>query len=107
MGQLKDTLSSFWNNIQVKLFPWIEEELPPLTEKQQQLITILEVVRIEDFIPSSYSGFRGRPQESRKAIARSFIAKSVYNMSTTKMLIERLHSDVSLRRICGYEEKSD
>ncbi|MCK4842234.1 MAG: hypothetical protein KAT04_10190 [Methylococcales bacterium] len=28
-------------------------------------------------------------------------------MPTTRILIERLHSDVLLRRICGWERKSD
>lgn len=106
MGQLKTTLSQYWNSIQGNLFPWLEEELPPLTEKQQQLVTILEIVRIEQFLPSFCPGFRGRPEHSRQAIARSFVAKAVYNIPTTTMLIERLHSDISLRRICGWESKN-
>ena len=34
---LRDTLSMYWPTIQGNLFPWLEEELGPLTEKQQQL----------------------------------------------------------------------
>ena len=49
MGQLTDTLSKYWEKIQGSLFSWLEEELDPLTEKQQQLIAILELVRIEEF----------------------------------------------------------
>ena len=30
----------------------VREELDPLTEKQQKLITILELVRIEQFLPT-------------------------------------------------------
>ena len=107
MGQLKQTVSQYWNRIQSNLFPWLEEELPPLTEKQQQLVAILEIVRIEQFLPYFCSGFRGRPEMSRQAIARSFVAKAVYNIPTTVMLIDRLHSDISLRRICGWERKSE
>ncbi len=33
------------------LFPQLEEQLDPLTEKQQQLVTTLELVRIEQFLP--------------------------------------------------------
>ena len=76
--------------------------MDPLTQKQQQLITILEVVRIEQFIPD-YRGYEGSPQKTRAAIARSFVAKMVYNMTTTRALWERLHSDKNLRRICGWE----
>ena len=105
MGQLKDNLSEFWNRIQGNLFPFLEEELPPLSEKQQQFVAILEMIRIEEFIPLFCSGFRGRPLKCRSAIARAFIAKFVYNIQTTTMLIERLHSDNSLRRICGWENR--
>ncbi len=102
MSKLRQTLSQYWSKIQGTLFPQLEEELDPLTEKQQQLITILEVVRIEEFIPD-YRGYEGRPQKSRSAIARSFVAKMVYNMTTTRTLWERLQSDKNLRRICGWE----
>ena len=102
MSKLGRTISQYWSNIQESLFPQIEEELDPLTQKQQQLITILEVVRIEEFIPD-YRGYEGRPRKTRTAIARSFVAKMVYNMTTTRALWERLHSDKSLRRICGWE----
>lgn len=102
MGQLINKISQHWNSIQGSLFPWLEEVLDTLTQKQQQLIEILELVRIEQFIPN-YDGFKGRPQKSRRAIARSFVAKMVYNIDTTTMLIERLKSDKNLRRICGWE----
>lgn len=102
VGQLVKTISQYWNSIQGSLFPWLEEELDSLTQKQQQLIEILELVRIEQFVPI-YDGYEGRPQKSRRAIARSFVAKMVYNIDTTTMLIERLKSDKSLRRICGWE----
>jgi hypothetical protein len=45
----------------------VEEELDPLTEKQQQLVSILEVVRIEDFLPCYY-GCEGRPQILKKEV---------------------------------------
>ena len=60
MSRLRDTLSQTWLNIQSSLFPWLSEELGPLTEKQQELVTTLEVMRIEEFIYSS-RGFPGRP----------------------------------------------
>jgi hypothetical protein len=102
MSKLGETLSQYWSKIQGTLFPQLEEELDPLTEKQQQLITILEVVRIEQFIPN-HRGYEGRPQKTRSAIARSFVTKMVYNMTTTRALWDRLHSDKNLRRICGWE----
>lgn len=97
-------LSQYWMHIQGTLFPWLIEELGPLTEKQQQLITVLEIARVEDFI--SYRGTcAGAPEADRQAIARAFVAKAVYNMTTNVHLRERLLCDKVLRRICGWERK--
>jgi hypothetical protein len=106
MSRLRDTLSQTWLNIQGSLFPWLTEELGPLTKKQQELVTTLEIVRIEEFIYSS-RGFPGRPPKDRTAIARAFVAKVVYNMPTTRSLLDRLATDSALRRICGWERLSD
>src|SRR5271165_737040 len=102
MSKLGHAIAQYWSKIQGSLFPHLKEELDSLTQKQQQLITILEVVRIEQFIPD-YRGYEGRPPKTRAAIARSFVAKMVYNMTTTRALWDRLHSDKNLRRICGWE----
>lgn len=102
MSQLHERLSQTWLRIQGSLFPWLQEELGPLSRKQQQLITILEVIRIEQYL-RSYAGMPGRPASDRVAIARAFVAKAVYNMPFTSMLVERLKSDKALRRICGWE----
>jgi Transposase domain (DUF772) len=105
MSQLLSRLSQYWNNIQGSLFPRLEEELDSLTEKQQQLVTILEMIRIEEFLPD-YRGCEGRPLKTRSAIARSFVAKMVYNIDTTTFLIERLQTDKNFRRICGWESRT-
>ena len=106
MSFLAETLSQFWLSIQGRLFPWLEEELGELSEKQRQLVSILELTRIESFIASS-RGWPGRPEKDRRAIARAFVAKVVYNMVTTRQLIERLGSDLTLRRLCGWERQHD
>ena|GEM_PF-1333323 len=104
---LKRKFTQYWEKIQGSLFPWLEEELPPLTKKQQQLISVLEVLQVEEFVPSALRGYRGRPAKCRRAVLRSFIAKAVYNIPTTRMLLDRLNSDISLRRICGWETKEE
>jgi hypothetical protein len=106
MNKLKETLSKYWLTIQSNLFPWLKEEQGDLTEKQMLLITVLETIRLEEYIPDYY-GLNGRPLRYRVAIARAFIAKSVYNISTTVMLLDRLKCDIALRRICGWEKKND
>jgi hypothetical protein len=102
MSELTNTISQFWERIQGTLFPYLQEELGPLTEMQMKLISILEMVRIESFVPD-YSFYEGRPRKTRCAVARAFVAKAVYNMDTTRTLHERLRSDKNLRRICGWE----
>jgi len=99
---LDGTLSQFWLTVQGGLFGWLEEELGELNAKQRQLVKILELLRIESFVKHQ-GREKGRPREDRRAIARAFVAKAVYNLETTRQLLERLSSDVSLRRICGWE----
>jgi Transposase DDE domain len=104
--QLKETLSQKWHSIQRNLFPFISEVLGPLSKKHQQLVTTLEMIRIEDFI-QTYRGCVGRPPSSRVAIASAFVAKAVLNCPTTRGLLDRLKVDQVLRRICGWERIQD
>ena len=97
------TLSSMWERIQSNLFPFLEEELGELTVKQQKLVSVLEIIRIEDALFYEYR--TGRRKSDRKAIARAFVAKAVYNMSMTRELLDRLRCDKVLRRICGWESQ--
>jgi len=103
---LVKTLSQYWLRIQSSLFPWLEEELGEMTEKEEKLVTTLELIRIERFTAYSRS-LRGRPPKERAAVARAFVAKAIYNMPTTRALLDRLACDKKLRRICGWEQKGD
>ena len=76
---LRDTLARKWEQIQGSLFPWIIEEIGEISEKQQQLISILELLRVEEYTLSS-NALVGRAESDRSPIARSFVAKAVYNM---------------------------
>ena len=101
---LVKTISQYWLRMQSSLFPWLEEQLGELTEKEQKLVTTLELIRIERFTAFTRS-LHGRPPKERAAIARAFVAKAVYNMPTTRALLDRLACDKKLRRICGWEQK--
>jgi len=103
---MRESISRFWNRIQQNLFPQLEEDLGPLSANQLKVAEVLEAIRFEEVIPGYVKG-PGRPPKSRIAIARAFIAKAIYNFSTTRMLIDRLECDVALRRICGFEKRSD
>ena len=64
-------------------------------------VTVVEFVRVERFL-ASFHALPGRPQEDRAALARAFIAKAVFQLPTTRALIERLAVDRPLRRLCGW-----
>ncbi len=66
----------------------------------------MELIRIERFTAFSRS-LHGRPPKERAAIARAFVAKAVYNIQTTRALLDRPACDKKLRRICGWEQKGD
>jgi len=101
-----ETISNFLKNIQKKLFKNLKESLGPLSEKQKKLIKVLELIRIEEYVTYN-RGFRGRPEDDRQILARSFIAKAVYNIPKTNQLREQLLADHSLRQICGWDSIFD
>ena len=98
------SISQYWARFQRNLFPLLNEEVGPLTDKQLQVATTLEVLRLESFFAHEHGP--GRPPEDRVPIARAFVAKAVYNFATTTMLLDRLRCDSALRRICGWERKN-
>lgn len=95
-------ISQAWAHIQSTLFPTLELELDPLTDRQRRLIATLEVVKIEDFVPPRWWAL-GRHPADRVSLARSFVAKMVLGGVTTSELIHQLVSIRNLRRICGWE----
>ena len=101
-----EILTRIYRDIQF-VFEFLEEVLEPLTDKQKKLIQTLELIQIEKFIHNRIDGFRGRPEKDRRAIARAFIAKAIYNLPTTRILIDHLRGSPNLRRICGWERVSE
>ena len=95
---LKQTLSRHWFRFQRELFPWLEEALGPLGERYERLVRVLELVRVEEWLPYS-RGWRGRPLKDRAALARAFLAKAVLDVPTTRALVERLRTEPTLRRL--------
>src|ERR1035437_5266747 len=96
-----DAMKARWNHIQGSLFPWLREEIDPITEALGRLVTTLDVIGLEAFPRGP-----GRPPEDRRALARAFVAKAMLGIPTTTALIERLAVDKSLRHILGWERRS-
>jgi len=105
--KITSKLSNMWTkilNLENCLFPKIKEQLGTLSTKEEKLIRILDFAQIEKNV--TVVTITNTPK-NRIEIARAMIAKSVYNMQTTRDLIDRLLSDRVLRIICGWRYKSD
>lgn len=97
----REKLSQMWNNIQYTLLPDLIQRTRELCPEYKKLISILELVRIENHVPDSF--LLGRPPKDRHAMARSFIAKLVLKQPHTKQIVRLLKQDAQLRVICGWD----
>ena len=98
---LREMLSDYWYAFQQELFPRLESELGPMGARYELFVTVLELVRVEALLPC-IDGLVGRPVEDRAALARAFMAKAVFDIPTTRALIERLQVNGRLCRLCGW-----
>jgi IS5 family transposase len=102
---LMEKISQVWRHIHRTLFPFLDEAIGPLSEQETKLASVLELVQVEAILPVRWWWGRGRPEADRCALAKAFVAKKVYNLSSTTELIERLVAEPPLRRLCGWEHK--
>jgi len=96
-------LSSAFNSIQKWLIPNIEDEIGTLSAKQTLFVNIVEFMDLDQYSHDLAGNEQGRPNKSRQSLLKAFIAKAVYNLATTKVLIEYISSSPALRRLCGWE----
>jgi transposase len=102
---LRDSISYLGNKLQSYLFPLLDDKLydEEISNYHLRLVSILEVLQIEKFLPKKERGTRGKPSKHPVKIARAFIAKHVLNLKTTSQLIRFLKADKNLRYICGWD----
>ena len=100
-------LSGLYFNIQSRLFPMVEEEVGRLTQKQQEFLKTIELIRPSRFMTGvfAWSGI-GRRFKNRENIFRAFLLKAIYDLPTTKFLVENLKSNRTWRFLCGWEYPS-
>src|SRR5258708_7686313 len=91
--------------MQPLLIQLLESCAPNFTSVHLDLMLVLEILCVESMIPAPACG-RGRPSEDRRPLFRSFVAKAALNVSETRELIERLHTDESLARVVGYSSRA-
>ena len=103
MNPLRETISWLKTKVQEDFFPFLQACFAdPITVKQKQLITILEIVQVENQVKTPEMQWMGRKLVDRYAIARAFVAKAVYRFPTTRALMEGLNTMPYLRSICGF-----
>ena len=74
--KLKETVSWIIGTLQRHLFPRLEECWErSLTDKEQQLVSILELIQIEKFVGQPRPKRCGRKLRGRRALARAFVVK--------------------------------
>jgi len=103
--KLNDKISWLMGRVQRSLFPHLNDCLTtPLTAQEKRLVSILEIVQIEQYVPKTVTRYRypGRKPLDRKSCARAFVAKALYRYPTTSDLIRALQSAENLRRLCGF-----
>ena len=83
-------MTQFGNLLQGQLFPVIESATGPLSKHGRLLISIVSMVPLGRF--TGKRSRTGRPPRDRQSLATAFLAKAVYNLTTTRQLLDRLRS---------------
>jgi hypothetical protein len=97
----REELSTFWSNVQYKLFPDLEERVGILSTEYKRIVAVLELIRIEEFLPCTRFN-RGRRVKDRMQISRAFVAKIILKLPYNNTLVSLLEKDEQLRTICGW-----
>ena len=99
------SVSDLWCRFQDEMFPEVTEAVGRLSERHRKLVAVLEFAPPEDHL-ARQSGLVGRPSADRVALARAFLAKAIWDLPTTRDLIDRIDADPVLRRLCGWPRRS-
>jgi transposase len=97
----RTVLTQFAHVLQQELFPRLETALGPLSPQMQLLASVTGWIPLGRVLASRRSR-TGRPAKDRAALAIAFIAKAIFNLPTTRDLIDRLRVDEALRCLCGW-----
>jgi hypothetical protein len=94
------TLMQMAHLFQMELFPRVQAVVGELSSQAQLLVKASVLVPWDKFLCRNRIG---RPAEDRKAMQIAFLAKAIYNLPTTRQLLDRLHNDSQLRHLCGWQ----
>ena len=52
------TLFDIWNTVQKKLFPWLEQELDPLSDKEREFVQVVSLLDLGSHMKESWIGYK-------------------------------------------------
>jgi hypothetical protein len=96
----RQLLTQFGHALQQCFFA-LEPELGEMTP-QLRLVAAVMAMNPAAGLLAARRASTGRPSKDRLCLVTAFVAKAVFNLPTTRSLIDRLKHDVSLRRLCGW-----
>ena len=102
-----ETFSSHWLTIQPSLFNFIEDEVGELDEEQRLFVRVAESLELRQIAARYGWCGNGRRPSSRLAIFKLLLMKHVWNWPETKDALGEVRRSPALRRLCGWEAKSD
>jgi hypothetical protein len=97
----RQVLLQFGHLLQQELFPRVEESVGPLSSQLRLLTAVAAMLPLERSL-SALRARTGRRAKDRAALATAFVAKAIFNLPTTRDLIDRLKADAALRQVCGW-----
>ncbi len=103
---LRSSISDAWQRFQGELLPSLAEEVGPLGVRHGRSVAVLDLVEGGRHVHYSHGGV-GNPAADRRALARAFVAKAVWDMPATVVTVDRLRHDPTLRRPVGWSRVSE
>jgi len=87
-------LSSLWHCITSYLFPALEEELDPLTDKQREFVTVCELAQLDRHMGRYRWMGKGRKKKARVDLAKgaSYHCCMVSSQISSQSLLRRANS---------------
>ncbi len=91
-------VSDAWHRFQGELFPFLAEEVGPLGEIHRRFVAVPDLAPVEGHVLYDHRGV-GHPPADRNALARALPARAVWDLPTTRALIDRLGYDPTPRAV--------
>ena len=98
-----NTLGSLWHSIQSWLFPMLADAVGELDEQHRHFVAVCALCAPQHHWAAYRWIGNGCPPCDRLALCKAFIAKAVWDFTTTRALIDAVRHRPTLRRLCGWE----